>query len=312
MRPPLRIHRPLIPNFIQENVMPRLPQASLRIAVQILLLALVPLHFASAQIPASSHVFIVVEENHSYSQVIGNASMPYLNSLATKYALGTQYYANTHPSIGNYFMMTTGQIITNNDGYTGTVTSDNIVRHMLTAAKTWKVYAEGLPSVGYIGGNTGSYVKRHNPFAYFSDVRNSSVQRLNLVPFSQFATDLANNHLPNFSFIVPNVNDDAHSGSLTTADSWLKSKLSPLIASATFQKDGILIILFDESVSTDTTRGGGHIPFVMVGPKVKKGYKSTTVYQHQSTLKTVMKALGMTSFPGAASSALDMRDFFLQ
>ena len=291
--------------------MPRLPKASLRISVQILLLALVPLQFASAQVPASSHVFIVVEENHSYSQVIGNASMPYLNSLATKYALGTQYYANTHPSIGNYFMMTTGQIITNNDGYTGTVTADNIVRHMLTAAKTWKVYAEGLPSVGYIGGNTGAYVKRHNPFAYFSDVRNSSVQRLNLVPFSQFATDLANNHLPKFSFIVPNVNDDAHSGSLATADSWLKSKLSPLIASATFQKDGILIILFDESVSTDTTRGGGRVPFVMVGPKVKKGYKSTTVYQHQSTLKTVMKALGMTSFPGAASSALDMRDFFL-
>jgi acid phosphatase len=306
----LRIHRPLTSNKIQENGMFRLPKVSLRIVIQVLLLALVPLQLASAQIPASSHVFIVVEENHSYAQVIGNSAMPYLNSLATKYALGTQYYANTHPSIGNYFMMTTGQIITNNDGYTGTVTADNIVRRMLTAGKTWKVYAESLPSVGYIGGNSGSYLKRHNPFAYFSDVRNSSVQRLNLVPFTQFATDLANNHLPNLSFIVPNANNDAHNGSLATADSWLKSKLAPLIASPTFQKDGILIILFDESVSTDTTRGGGRVAFVMVGPRVKKGYKSTTVYQHQSTLKTVMKALGMTSFPGAASTAWDMRDFF--
>ncbi|HWR35716.1 MAG TPA: hypothetical protein VN622_07600, partial [Clostridia bacterium] len=69
-----------------------------------------------AQVPASGHVFVVVEENHSYSSAIGNSSMPYLNSLAAKYGLATQYYANTHPSIGNYFMLTTGQIITNDDG----------------------------------------------------------------------------------------------------------------------------------------------------------------------------------------------------
>ncbi len=58
------------------------------------------------------HVFIVMEENHSYSSVIGNPSMPYLNGLANQYGLATNYFANTHPSIGNYFMLTTGQIIT--------------------------------------------------------------------------------------------------------------------------------------------------------------------------------------------------------
>jgi hypothetical protein len=52
-------------------------------------------------LPASAHVFLVVEENHSYSQVIGNSSMPYLNSLAAKYGLATQYYADVHPSIGS-------------------------------------------------------------------------------------------------------------------------------------------------------------------------------------------------------------------
>ncbi len=86
--------------------------------------------FATAQVPNSNHVVVVVEENHSYSSVIGNASMPYLNSLASQNALATQYYANTHPSIGNYLMMTTGQIITNNDGYMTTITADNIVRHV--------------------------------------------------------------------------------------------------------------------------------------------------------------------------------------
>jgi len=88
-------------------------------------------------------VFIVMLENHSYSDVIGNASMPYLNGLAHKYAYADSYYANTHPSIGNYFELTTGQLITNDDGYSQTVTTDNIVRHLITAGKTWMEYSEG-------------------------------------------------------------------------------------------------------------------------------------------------------------------------
>ena len=63
----------------------------------------------------------------------------------------------THPSIGNYFELTAGKIIANDDAYKTTVTADNIVRHLLTAGKTWKEYTEGLPSVGYTGGDTGKY-----------------------------------------------------------------------------------------------------------------------------------------------------------
>src|SRR6266446_4332070 len=155
---------------------------------------------AIAQVPASRHVVLVLEENHSYSSVIGSSSMPYLNSLANKYTLATNYYANTHPSIGNYFMLTTGQKITDNDGYTGTV----------TAGKTWKSYAESLPSTGYIGGDSGLYTKHRNPFAYFSDVVNSSNQRQHLVSFSQFQTDRTNNQLPDYSFVIPNKCNDAH------------------------------------------------------------------------------------------------------
>jgi phosphatidylinositol-3-phosphatase len=262
--------------------------------------------------PRTSHVFIVVEENHSYSQVIGNRSMPYLNYLASKYGLATKYYANTHPSIGNYFMLTTGQIITNNDGFCSTLKQDNVVRHLLTAGKTWKSYAEGLPSVGYLGcsNSTTYYVKRHNPLAYFSDVANSSSERLNLVPFTHFATDLKNNTLPNYSFIVPNLLDDGHDGSLGTADAWLKKNIAPLFTNAAFLNGGILVIVFDESVDSDTTEGGGHVAAVVIGPKVKPGYKSTTNYQHQNTLKSLMEALGVTSFPASAASAADMKEFF--
>src|SRR6266508_3102743 len=96
------------------------------------------------------HVFIVSEENHNYASVIGSSAMPYLDSLA-------QHYANTHPSIGNYFMLATGQIITNDDSYSTIVTVDNVVRRLLAAGKTWKSYAEDLPSVGYTGGDVGNY-----------------------------------------------------------------------------------------------------------------------------------------------------------
>jgi phosphatidylinositol-3-phosphatase len=260
-------------------------------------------------VPASSHVFIVVEENHSYSSVIGNSSMPYLNSLASKYGLATQYYANTHPSIGNYFMLTAGQIITNNDSFCSTLTQDNVVRHLLSAGKTWKAYAQSLPSAGYTGCSYYPYVKKHNPLAYFSDVANSS-EKYNLVPFSKFPSDLANHTLPEYSFIVPDLLHDAHDGSLSAADTWLKSNIAPLIASATFQKDGILMIVFDESVDTDTQHGGGHVVAVVIGPHVLAGHKSTTLYQHQNTLKTLMKALGLSTFPGAAGSAATMSDFF--
>jgi acid phosphatase len=255
-------------------------------------------------------VFIVVEENTNYGSVIGNATMPYLNGLAQQYGLATQYYADTHPSIGNYFMLTVGDVVTNNDSYSGPlVTEDNVVRELLKAGKTWKSYAENLPSVGYTGPDVGKYARRHNTLALVSDVASNSTQVKNLVPFSQFATDLTNNTLPNYAFIVPNLCNDAHDCVLSTADNWLKTNIDPLITSAQFQQDGLLIIVFDESAS-DNTHGGGRITWVTVSGKGKRAYESTTLYQHESTLRLSLSALGVTTFPNHAASAPDMGEFF--
>jgi acid phosphatase len=260
-------------------------------------------------VPRAGHVFIVTEENHDYSAVIGSSSMPYLNTLAQQYGLATQYHANTHPSIGNYFVLATGQIITNNDSYSTIVKVDNVVRRLLAAGKTWKSYAEDLPSVGYTGGDVGNYARKHNAFALLSDVANDSAQRRNLVPFTQFATDLANDALPDYVNIVPNLCNDAHDCSLATADTWLENNIAPLLASATFQRDGLLIITFDEAGS-DNTRGGGRIAWLVVSPKAKAQYQSTTLYQHESTLRLTLEALGITQFPGAAATAPAMSEFF--
>ena len=274
-----------------------------------------------AAVPQFSHVVLLVEENHSYESVIGSSAMPYLNSLAQRYGLATNYYANVHQSIGNYFMLTTGQLVTSDDSFTGTVDVDNLVRQLLAAGKTWKAYAESLPSVGYTGADVYPYLEHHNPFSYFSDVRNSSAQLQNLVPFTQFSADLANNQLPVFSYIVPNSKDDAHdcpdgtsncpdAARLSAADSWLKTNISPLLASSAFQKDGLLVIVFDESFDIDTANGGGHVPMLVISPRAKPGYQSATFFQHQSTLRLLIEATGAKGFPGASSSAPDMGEFF--
>lgn len=253
---------------------------------------------------------LLVEENHSYSDVIGNSDMPYLNSLAQQYGLAAQYYANAHPSLPNYFMLTVGKTETDSDSFTGVVNDDNVVRELVKAGKSWKSYAEALPSAGYLGGDSGDYLRHHNPFVYFSDVQNDSSQAANIVPFTQFPSDLANNALPQYSFVVPDILDDAHNGTLAQADSWLQQNIAPLIANANFQSSGVLIITFDESETTDTAYGGGHIPTVIVSSQAKKGYVSQALFQHQSTLQLTLAASGVNSFPGAAASAPSMAEFF--
>jgi acid phosphatase len=258
-------------------------------------------------------VFVVVEENYNYSDVVASPSMPYLNELANQYGLATNYYANAHPSIPNYFMMTTGQTLTLIDSLTPQtfpVSDDNVVRELVAAGKTWKSYAEDLPNVGYTGGDTGKYAVRHNPLAYMTDVQNSSTEVQNLVPFTQFAADLPTANLPDYSFIVPNLCDDAHDCPLSTADDWLKSNIDPVIHSPVFQKDGLLIVVFDEANTLDFTSGGGHVAAIVVSPLSKHGYKSIAFYQHQSLLRLTLEGLGVMKLPGEAASAPAMWEFF--
>ena len=139
---------------------------------------------------------------------------------------------------------------------------------MLASKVTFKVYAEGITQ-GYLGGNTGLYVIRHNPFAMLSDVAdNTQIANQVIQPFSQFLTDAANKTLPDFSFIVPDLNDDAHNGTPLAADAWLQSNVvSPLAANPAFQTggDGLLIVDFDEAATSDTTHGGGHVVAGVLG-----------------------------------------------
>jgi len=96
-------------------------------------------------------VFIVVLENHSFQQTVGNPAMPYFNSLVSKNGLATQYFANAHPALPNYFVLTTGQTVTNDNDASAPVPVDNAAQEVMAVGKTWKCYAESLPHAGYAG-----------------------------------------------------------------------------------------------------------------------------------------------------------------
>jgi acid phosphatase len=248
----------------------------------------------SAGTPQSKHVVLVVEENHSYDSVITEGGMPYLKSLAEKHTILVNYYANHHPSIGNYFTMTTGQTISTDDGYKGVVHDDNIVTQLVAANKKWKMYGDSLPEAGYIGGNKRPYVKKHFPMAYFANVRDDEKQRMNLVPVEQFVQDMKSSEgLPEFSMVIPDLDHDAHDGSLQEADNWLKKNIGPLLEDPNFQKDGILFVTFDEAAKSDSNHGGGHIVTVVIGPLVKENFADNTFYQHESLLATIEDVLGL-------------------
>lgn len=261
---------------------------------------------------------MVMEENQSYTTVVGNtASWPNLNNLIQDGALATNYYANVHPSIGNYFMLTTGQVLTTDDSSTKVWDVDNLARRMLAAKLSFRIYAEGITN-GYVGGNTGLYVIRHNPFAMLSDIADDpDVAKKVIWPFTQFAKDLASGNLPQFSFVVPDVDDDAHSASAKAADTWLQTNIvQPLSKYSAFQPsgDGVLIVDFDEALDLDIAHGGGHVAAAFWGPGAKSGYKqqSSTLYQHQSMLRSIMEELNLPNPPAAAATAPSMSEFFVK
>ena len=284
------------------------------LAVFSLLTVLMPL--AVAQVPRSKHVWLITEENHSYEKAV--PAMPYLVSLGKQYGIATQHYANMHNSIAALMHFVAGNTVTTNNQTSAFFSSNNIVRQLLTKGLTWKSYQESLPSVGFLGVSSYPYVRRHNPLAYFTDV-NTPVQRLNVVPYP---ADMTHDLAGNYNYITPNLKNDAHDGTMATADSWLRSHVPAILARPEFQPggDGIMIITFDEGdiggvdsrcSATVSTGCGGRVLTVVVGPRVKRGYQSTVWHNHESVLKTTCVALGITTCPGAAQTAKDLGEFFM-
>jgi hypothetical protein len=250
-------------------------------------------------VPNFSHIILIILENREYSSVVGNSSWPNFNNLASNYVLLTQSYAVAHPSLPNYIALTSGstQGITS-DCTSCFVNATNLGDILEQNGKSWKGYMEDMPSPCYVG-NSGDYVQKHNPFIYYDDIRTNSNRCANhVVPLTQFDTDLSNNQLPDFSWITPNLCNDGHDCSSSTADSFLGSEVSKILASPSFDKNSLLIITFDEGSSGSSCCGlpssaGGHIATLFISSLAKAGYQDSTSYDHYSILKMMADAWGL-------------------
>ena len=244
------------------------------------------------RVPRLERIVVVVFENKDYDEVIGAPSAPTFDLMARRYALLENYYAVERPSLPNYLAMISGST----QGLTKNCTecvfeSRNLADTIEASGRTWKVYAEGLPRVGYTGAQSGRYVKRHNPFPYFRSVLSNPARLQRMVPYGQLARDLRQNRLPDFSFVVPDLCSDMHDCPVATGDAWLKAFLTPLLRSPQL-KGSVVFVTFDEA-EDDLPGGGGRIATLAVGPAVRRGVISSKGLNHYGLLRTIEDAWGL-------------------
>lgn len=229
---------------------------------------------------APDHIVVVVEENHDYSAIMGSASAPYINSLASQGALYTDYVGITHPSQPNYLAMFSGstQGVTDNNTYL--FNAPTLAGQLVHAGRTFAGYADvDAP-------------QKHNPWQSFTDSKAYAKQ------FADFPTDFTK--LPTVSFVSPNLMHDMHDGTVQQGDAWLKANLG---AYATWAKthNSLLIVTFDEGATSGPLATANHIPTIVVGAGVTPGHY-TQPANHYDLLRTLESLYGLSPLGHAAEA----------
>ncbi len=261
-----------------------------------------PITPPAKKISPFDHIVLIVMENKTYGEIVGNPQAPYINSLIKNGALAANYWATAHPSLPNYLDLTSGTH--------GDINSDcnppssgchlavrNIADELEKAGKSWKAYMENMPDNCGLT-NTGLYADKHNPFIYYDNIRNNVTRcREHDLSLTQLENDL-----PIFSFISPNLCHDMHDCSVAAGDKWLSQFIPPILQSAAFTKEkSLLIITWDEGSDFDN-----HTPAIFIGNQAKKGYRSNIRYNHYSLLRTVEYLLNLNPLTGNDKNALIM------
>ncbi len=244
----------------------------------------------AAGVPRFDHVVVVVMENHSNTDVIGNSAAPYINSLARAGANFSQSYAITHPSQPNYFALFSGSLQgVDDNSCPHTFSTPNLGAALIAKGLTFKGYSESMPYDGYRGCSSGAYVRRHNPWVNWTNVPASSNLTLEAFPSDY-------NRLPTVSFVIPNLDNDMHDGTVAEGDTWLKTHLDSYVRWARTH-NSLFILTFDE----DDNNSGNRIPTVFVGAQVKPGTYSERI-NHYNVLRTLEDAYGLP-YAGASANA---------
>jgi phosphatidylinositol-3-phosphatase len=269
------------------------------------------------------HIVWIWLENRSYGTVIGEPGSrarrraPYFNRLADSCGLATNYHNVSHPSQPNYFAAvagTTGNVTTNCEPSTCSLGDlPTLFTQLSSTGRQWRSYEESMPTP-CASGNVGDYVDRHNPEVYFSsDAEQCRTWDVPLGTLSSGPLDeaLADNTLPAFSFVTPNVCSDMHSCSTRDGDVWLERWVPKITDSPGYEQgDTALFITFDEgegghtyNCAENTTDVGCHVATIVVSPSTPRGTRSDELFNHYSLLKTTEQLLGLRQLLGHAADA---------
>ena len=275
-------------------------------------------------------VFLIVMENHNWSDIKSSSSAPYINSLLTNAQASwcTNYFDNPtsqHPSEPNYIWLEAGTNVlsdhtfsTDSDPSASNSSSAPHLGSLMTAkGVTFKDYAEDADGTTCSISSTGNYAAKHVPLVFFTDIVGSPPSSSNttcmqhVVPYTNLPGDLTGGHVAQYNFISPNLCNDMHTDcgtgdAIKQGDDWLKVQIPLIMASSAYTNNGAIFITWDESE-------GGEVPIGMIAlsPKAKgSGYQSTAMYYHSSMVRTVQEIFSLTPLLNDAANQPSLSDMF--
>jgi len=262
-----------------------------------------------ASLPEFSHVYLIVLENEERSSIIGNPAAPYINSLAGRYGLATNYTAIGHPSQPNYIALASGSTDGVTDDGNHDISARSIFDQLDGSGRTWRVAAQNdrpgcnasaTASAGQDG--PGTYARKHNPAISFTSISRDPTRCSRITDLHAFDPAAAN-----FTWIVPNLCNTMHDCPIATGDAWLASFLPGILGSSAYKQAGLVLITFDEG--TTNIGGGGQVATLVISPLAKTGFVSAVAHDHYSLLRTIQAAWGLPCL-AQSCNANDLGEFF--
>jgi phosphatidylinositol-3-phosphatase len=249
----------------------------------------------ASAVPTPKHVVIVVEENHSNGKAI--AGMPYLAALGRSGAVFMNSHAVAHPSEPNYLALWSGstQHLMSDACPLSFGSKPNLGAQLISKGHSVAAYAQSLPAPGSSACTSGAYARKHVPLADFA----ATADARHVLPFTAFPSDFGS--LPAVSLVVPDLDHDAHDGSLATADRWLHDRLGRYATWARTH-DSLLIVTFDED---DHDTSDNRILTVVTGQHVRPGRYAERV-DHIRLLQTVEAAFRLPPLGAARRPIVDI------
>jgi phosphatidylinositol-3-phosphatase len=292
------------------------------------------------------HIMIVIEENHSYDQILGSGRnhAPYINQLAAQGVSFTTAHALHHPSQPNYLELFSGsaQGVTDNRRprklpfNTPNLAAELRAGNALGERFTFTGYSESMPTAFGFDGDSYStvrgqdqYVRKHNPWVNWqaddAPAKNHLLASVNKA-FERWFISLNRDftQLPTVSIVIPNEVNDMHDGTtgtdperITTADTWLRDHLDAYIQWAKAH-NSLFILTWDENdpetAKADTKLPApqqNQIPTIMVGSRVKPGTTDNERITHHNVLRTIEDMYGL-AHSGNAADVLPITSPFMR